>query len=180
MISTVSSAQVALTTIRTWYGAGVSGTAPANAVTAKVRLVYTRSGGANLTVGAKVYADGYHLYRVANTSESIPYLSGDTEDTATYLYAWLGDPYRSNSGQYLNEVKTLATNVLTYAANGLDGIRSIRWNCQESLGQVQHLEINKTISVTFDGVTATYIIVGLEYELSPSRLMADIYLRKAS
>lgn len=179
VISTVSSAQVALTNIRTWYGAGVSGTAPATAVSAKVRLVYTRSGGANLTVGTKVYADGYHVFRVNNLTETMGYFSGDTEDTTGNLYVWLGDPYRSISGRYQNDVYTWGLQVLDYAASPVDGIRSIRWNCQESIGQVKDLEINRTVVITYNGSTDTYWITGIDYELSPSRLMATIHVRKA-
>lgn len=180
VISTISSGQVALTSIRTWYAAAVSGTAPSTAVTAKIRLVYTRSGGANLTVGAKVFADGYQFFRVANLTETMTYLSGDTLDTYDYVYAWLGDEYRSESARFMNPVSLIASEIL-YANEASEmEISSLRWNAQEALASTSSLEINKTIQIVFDGVTATYLILGISFEISRERLMVNINVKKVS
>ena len=179
LLATSSSGNLALNVPRTWVRGGLLATAPANAKFAELRWLFKRSDGANLTLGSHYWATAAMFYEIPSTGTPVAnYFSGATPQTAANLFIWEGAPHASDSLMYDNELDDLATDILTANASTSVQVRSLRWNAAESLTSLDALNITKTIGVRYDGVTETYRIVGLNYEIDPERFMVDIQVKK--
>ena len=174
-ISTVSGAYVNLTNANTWYQATTGAlVAPAGAVRAKVGLEFSRTSGANISVGDIHWGDAYMLSRTADA-----YFDGDTPWTATNGYFWTGGVGASPSYKVLNSIDDVATTLLTkYSSTSMRATR-IRWNAQEDLTAVSSLSVGRNISLVYKGTTTTYKIIGIDGNVSPDRYVIDYYLAKA-
>lgn len=175
-ISSSTGALVNLTNANTWYQGTISGTAPAGATRAVVRIIIGRSGGGNQFVGDKYWADGLQLY---NDSLNIPYFDGDTPWDSTYGYGWTGGVGSSPSFRAANRLDNVASALLAQYSTTSLRVSRIRWNAQEDLTAVPDLSVGKTISLIYKGTTTTYRIIGVDGNISTDRYMIDYYLVKA-
>jgi len=174
-ISSSTGSLVNLTTAQTWYQGTVSGSAPATATRAVVRVIIGRSGGGNQFVGDKYWADGLQLY---NDSLNIPYFDGDTPWDSVYGYGWTGGVGSSPSFRAANRLDDVASALLARYSTTSLRVSRIRWNCQEDLASIPALSVGKTISIVYKGTTTTHRIVGIDGNIDPERFMLDLYLVK--
>lgn len=180
--SVVQGTNVSLTTANTWYEL-TSGRiqAPVGAVRATVQVFFTRTGGGSISNADIVWADGFQFFIErynTGTLLDLDYFDGDTTPTNDYLYGWTGQVGDSPSVRYENTAYDVGVRIAAkYASTSLRATR-IRWNAQENLGAVSSLTVGKTISLKFNGTTATYRIIGIDGELTYNRYMIDFYLLK--
>jgi YD repeat-containing protein len=173
LLSTTSTSFTTLTTANTWYLVSGSAAAPANAVRATIEMLFERSGGGNITIGDRLWADAFMFSR-----STASYFDGDSPHTTTYIYSWTGGVGASPSYRVSNYVDDLAQDILAkYSTTSMRATR-IRWNAQEQLSAIPSLTVGKTISLIYDGTTTTYRIVGIDGNIDPSRYMIDYYLIK--
>lgn len=173
LISSTTGANVALTTANTWYLVSTNAAAPAGAVRATLQMSYNRSGGGNITVGDRLWADALLFSKTTDT-----YFDGDTAWDATNAYAWTGGVGASPSYKLLNKVDDIATSfVARFATTSMRATR-IRWNAQESLSEVSSLVVGRELAITYEGTTTTYEIIGIDGNVDPERYMIDYYIRK--
>lgn len=175
-----------ITTANTWYTLDTAGliTAPAGAVRCQVQVEFSRTGGANLFVGDRYYADGYFLWNRLVLAPfiyptSVPaYFDGDTPDTNTFLHFWTGSPGASTSYREPNLIDTRAGEIVTQYAATSNRATRIRWNAQENLSAVSSLAVGKSVVVKYNGTTTTHRIIGISASLDYSRYVIDYYLLK--
>jgi hypothetical protein len=175
LIQTVTSGNSNLTTANTWYGLNVGGSwqAPANSNRATLEVTFERSGGGTISVGDRLWADGFIL---GKTNDS--YFDGDTRNTSSFIYGWTGGIGSSPSYRVDNDVDNLAQAILAkYATTSMRATR-IRWNAQEQLSAIPALTVGKSILLVYKGTTTKYRIVGIDGNVDPSRYMIDYYLIK--
>ena len=173
-ISTSTTANTALTTANTWYLVSGNVTAPAGAVRATIRVSFARSGGGNISVGDRLWADALRFSYPTTTG----YFDGDTPWTSSSLYGWFGGVGSSPSFRADNAIDSFANSVLTrYSTTSMRATR-IRWNAQENLASIPALSVGKTISLIYKGTTTTHRIVGIDGNVDPERYMIDYYLEK--
>jgi hypothetical protein len=172
-ISTSTTSNTTLTTANTWYLVSGSATAPANAVRATIRMSYARSGGGNISVGDRLWADAFSLSR-----STASYFDGDFPTSTTYLYGWTGGVGTSPSYRVSNAVDDLAQDILTKYSTTSMRVTRIRWNAQEQLSAIPALSVGKSISLIYKNTTTTYRIVGIDASIDPERYMIDYYLVK--
>jgi hypothetical protein len=173
IISNTTGANVALTTGQVWYEVTSSGVAPAGATRVTFQIVYSRSGGGNLTVGDISWADAL-FFSTVNTG----YFDGDTNSTTSNEYLWTGEVGLSPSFKLTNNTDDIIAVYLARYSTTSNRVTRIRWNAQEDLASVSALSVGKTISVIFKGTTTTYRIVGIDGTVDPDRYMIDYYLEK--
>jgi len=174
LLSTVNSFSVNLTNANTWYAVASSFVAPANAVRATIELYFERSGGANITVGDRLWTDGWYLSRTNLNGV----FNGDTPNTNSFLYGWTGGVGSSPSYRVNNDVDNLAQTILAKYANTSMRATRIRWNAQENLASIPNLTVGKSVSVIYKGTTTTYRIIGIDGSIDTDRYMLDYYLIK--
>lgn len=181
VLSTSSGTAVNLTTANTWYQPFVLAQAPANAVRAQVSVQYVRSGAGNHTVGDMVWLDGLWMVRCDSAGTGLSgttYFDGDSANTSSVCYMWLGEVGLSQSIVLSNYVDTLGTTLTTRFGTSSMRAKRIRWNAQEDLTAVTSLTVGNTISLVYKGTTTTYRIVGINGDISQERYMIDYYLWK--
>lgn len=181
VISTITGTPVTMTNIRTWYAASHSGTAPATAVTAKLRVTFLRSGGTNFAVGAKLYADAFCFFEVTSLTDTMTYFSGDSEDTAGFLYSWFGQPGWSESARFVNSLQVLADDAIALNSTTSKRVKELRWNAAEDLASAKLLDLNKSVTVrnasVNGGLADTYRVTGMQWEINPDTIMCNLYLK---
>jgi hypothetical protein len=175
-ISTSTGSNVTLTNANTWYsvGSGASLISPAGAVRATVSIIYSRSGGGNISSGDRLWSDALLMTEDLGT----PYFDGDTAWTTTNGYLWTGGVGISPSYKVTNDVDTVATEQLARYSTTSNRITRIRWNAQEDLTKLSLLRVGRTVDIIYDGTTTTHRIVGVDGNISPERYMIDYYLEK--
>jgi hypothetical protein len=173
LLSTTTPATTALTTANTWYLISGSAAAPANAVRATIEMLFERSGGGNVTVGDRLWADAWIMSKV-----NIGYFDGDTQWDATNAYAWTGGVGASPSYKFQNNLDDLGGLILTNSANTSMRATRIRWNAQEDLSSVSTLSVGRIINIIYNGTTTSHRIVGIDGNVDPQRYMIDYYLLK--
>lgn len=179
VISTVLGAQVSCPAA-TWVQAN-SGrvTAPSGTVRLTVAADFNRSGGGNFSVGDRLWADGFSLYKYGPNPNTVPaYFDGDTPDTSTHVHLWTGSPGASASYREPNKIDETANSVLAQYANTSNRATRIRWNAQENLTAVAELRVGRSVIVKNNGTTGTYRIIGIDGNLTRSRYVIDYYLVK--
>lgn len=174
LLSTSTGISATLTTANTWYLVSTAQTAPANAVRATVEMLFERSGGANITVGDRLWADGLSMAK----SNIGTFFDGDYATTASNIYGWTGGLGSSPSFKTVNPVDDIAAGFLTRYSTTSMRVTRIRWNAQEDLTAISSLTVGKTISLIYKSTTTTYRIVGIDGNVDPSRYMIDYYLIK--
>lgn len=181
VLQTSSGNYTTLTTARAWYNNWVRGTAPAGTAYVRPRIFFNRSGAGNFTVGHKVFGDAFSMYEIASTSDNntMPWFDGDTADTIADIYVWRGERNASPSMRLENTVQTRADAIVAANNSNALQVRGLRWNSQEDMTKLALLDLDKTISVVFNGVTETYVITGLSFSVDYARLMVDISVQKA-
>lgn len=173
LLSTSSGSFVNLTTANTWYTVPLTATAPANAVRAKLRINYNRSGGGNHSVGDRLWADAFIL-----SKNDIEYFDGDTPYDEFWGYRWTGGVGESQSVRFTNQVDNQAATILArYASTSNKPIR-IRYNAQEDLNAVPDLIVGNVVEVIYKGTTTSQRILGIDATIDPERYMIDYYLAK--
>lgn len=173
-ISTAASVNVGVSSTA-WIQRNVTSIAPAGAVRARLKVVFSRSSGANLPVADKYYADAL-LFSIG--IGVITYFDGDSTWDNSFIYAWTGGVGLSPSLKIANKVDEVATAILAqYSTSSIRASR-IRWNAQEDLSKVPTLSVGKTISLVYNGTTTTHRIVGIDGNIDSERYMIDYYLRK--
>jgi hypothetical protein len=179
LISTIIGTPVTLTNIRQWYAASHSGTAPATAVTAKIRATFLRSGGTNFAIGAKLYADAFTFQEVTSLTDTITYFSGDTEDTTGFIHSWFGQEGRSESGRFINYVQNKAD--ITVGGDTAPRVRELRWNATEDFTAAAQLDLLHLVTVrnanVNGGAPASCLITGIDWEITPDSIMCTLKLR---
>jgi hypothetical protein len=173
LLSTTTPATTTLTTANTWYLVSGSGTAPAFAARATIEMLFERSGGGNLTVGDRVWADAWML-----SKSNDAYMDGDFPTDASNIYGWCGGVGSSPSFKTTNYVDQLAAQFINIYSTTSIRAKKIRWNAQEDLASLSSLTVGKTISLIYSGTTTTYRIVGIDGTVDPDRYMIDYYLVK--
>ncbi len=178
IISTLYGSQMTLTNAGQWYEVNIpAGLAPANAVRATVAAEFNRSGGTQFPVGDHYWADAFLFGRSSSAnSGSQTYFDGDTAPTSTGMYIWTGQVGDSASYYCDNGGYAFAAQLANDYGTTSNRATRIRWNAQEDLTKVASLTVNKTISLKYNGTTATYRIVGISANISYSRYMIDFYL----
>jgi hypothetical protein len=182
VISTITGTPVTMTNIRTWYAASHSGTAPATAVTAKLRVTFLRSGGTNFAIGAKLYADAFCFFEVTSLTDTMTYFSGDTEDTAGFLYSWFGQPGWSESARFVNDLPFVLDSLIDRFADTTRKATELRWNASEDFTAAasldlfqQHDVVNSSVA---GGLAQAAVIVGIQWEINPETIMCTLRLRE--
>ena len=165
---------VTLTNANQWYAVTISAAAPANATRATVSIVYSRTSGANIPTGDRVWADGFVFGKTAVTS----YFDGDSPWTNLIGYIWTGGVGASPSYRVYNVIDDIATNNLALYSGTSNGVTRIRWNAQEDITATPDMFVGSTITVIYKGTTTTYRIVGIDGNVGPERYMIDYYLTK--
>jgi len=173
LLSSTTGSNVTLTNANQWYLLTASAAAPANAVRATIRITYSRSGGGNISVGDRLWADAFMFAKTNST-----YIDGDTAGSSAYLYGWTGGVGASPSYRVDNLVDDAALEFLAEYATTEMRVTRIRWNAQEDLTATPALVVGKSISLIYDGITTTYRIIGIDGNISPDRYMIDYYLTK--
>jgi hypothetical protein len=173
LLSTTSTSFTTLTTANTWYLVSGNAAAPANAVRATIEMLFERSGGGNITIGDRLWADAFMFSKTTDA-----YFDGDTPWDATNAYAWTGGVGASPSYKLLNNVDSVGLTLLAYYANTSLRVTRIRWNAQENLSDVPKLVVGQKIYVVYKGNTTAHKIVGIDGNIDPSRYMIDYYLQK--
>jgi hypothetical protein len=174
LISTSTTGGSSITNANTWYVVAGPATAPANAVRATIEMFFFRNGGGNISVGDRLWTDGWYFSRTNLNSV----FNGDTPNTSSFIYGWTGGVGSSPSYRADNDVDNLAQAVLAkYSTTSMRATR-IRWNAQEQLSAIPALTVGKSISLVYKGTTTTYRIVGIDGSVDPSRYMIDYYLIK--
>lgn len=180
VISTITGTPVTMTNIRQWYAASHSGTAPATAVTAKLRVTFLRSGGTNFAIGAKLYADAFCFFEVTSLTDTMTYFSGDTEDTSGFLYSWFGQPGWSDSARFVNNIYTGVENLAGVHGTTYHRAKELRWNAANDLTTAKSLELFKSVRVQNaslnGGAYDTLTICGIQWEINPDTIMCTIQL----
>jgi hypothetical protein len=173
LLSTTTTGRTTLTTANTWYLVSGSAAAPANAVRATIEMEFDRSGGGNITVGDRLWADAWMFSKYTDN-----YFTGDTPTTSGFVYGWTGGVGASPSFKTVNIIDNVAAAFVNkYATTTMRATR-IRWNAQEDLTAVSSLSVGKTLSLVYDGTTTTHRIVGIDGNIDPERYMIDYYLEK--
>lgn len=178
-ISTSYGSYVSLTTAGSWYKITAYGTAPTTAIRATLRIEFDRTSG-SFTQGDKLWIDALSFYRVPNTSQTMPYFTGDTADTDEYLYYWTGDTGSSVSARVTNSIKTRGDAILADTATTSLTVSRIRWNAQEDMNSAADLSVGRTIDITYKGNTDTYRIIGIDGTIQPERFVLDYYVKKVA
>lgn len=180
VLSTSSSGNLSLgASARVWYRAGLLATAPAGAVFAELRWLFKRSDAANLAVGSHYWATAAAFYRVPlSGTPAADYFTGDTADTSTVVYGWVAEPHASNSAMYVNTLQPFADNIVDSLSTAVEVVRRLRWNAQEDISKLHLLQLDKTVTVVVDGVSATYLIIGLQLSVEFKRIMLEVSLKK--
>jgi hypothetical protein len=173
LLSTTSTSFTTLTTANTWYLVSGSAAAPANAVRATIEMLFERSGGGNITIGDRLWADAFMFSKTTDA-----YFDGDTPWDSTNAYAWTGGVGASPSYKLLNNIDSVGNTLLAYFANTSLRVTRIRWNAQEDLSAVPKLVVGQKIYVVYKGNTTAHKIVGIDGNIDPSRYMIDYYLQK--
>jgi hypothetical protein len=173
LLSTTTPSTTTLTTANTWYLISGSGAAPTNAVRATIEMLFERSGGGNITVGDRLWADAWMF-----SKSSDAYIDGDFATDASNIYGWCGGVGASPSFKTTNYVDQLAQQFINIYSTTSMRVTKIRWNAQEDLSAVSSLTVGKTISLIYGGTTTTYRIVGIDGTVNPDRYMIDYYLVK--
>jgi hypothetical protein len=176
-ISSTVGANTALTLSTAWYRGGATGSAPANATRAIIKVVFSRSGGGNIAAGNNYWIDGLFMGTYLGLPDP-PYIDGDQEWSLGTGYAWTGGVGSSPSIAFENKVDDAAAIILAKYANTSMRVSRIRWNAQEQLSAIPSLSVGKTISLVYKGTTTTYRIVGIDGSIDPERYMLDLYLVK--
>lgn len=158
----------------TWRKLTVTATAPANSVTAHIRLQYTRSGGGNFSTGNVHVADSVALFDGTNTD----YFDGSTPDTTSFLYRWTGLEQQSSSRQYVNNLFTRAEAIETKFAAPQFTVKSVTWNAAEDFTQAYQFDIGQNVTVVFKGVTGLYRVTGIEHSMRPESWIVKLKLGK--
>lgn len=181
VISTITGTPVTMTNIRQWYAASHSGTAPATAVTAKIRATFLRSGGTNFAIGAKLYADAFSFFEVTSLTDTMTYFSGDSEDTAGFLYSWFGQPGWSDSARFVNDLAIIAQAKAEQHATTWKQITQLRWDATQSFTDAAALDINSVVTVrnanVNGGVALEYRVLGITWEISTETIMCTLNLK---
>jgi len=181
VISTITGTPVTMTNIRTWYAASHSGTAPATAVTAKIRATFLRSGGTNFAIGAKLYADAFTFQEVTSLTDTITYFSGDTEDTTGFLYSWFGQPGWSESARFVNSIYPGVLQLAEYYGQTLHRASELRWNAADDFTTAKGLDLFKAVNVQNanlnGGAYDSRYICGITWEITTDTIMCTLHLK---
>jgi hypothetical protein len=180
VISTITGTPVTMTNIRQWYAASHSGTAPATAVTAKLRVTFLRSGGTNFAVGAKLYADAFCFFEVTSLTDTMTYFSGDTEDTTGFIYSWFGQPGWSESARFVNSIYTGVDYLAGAYGTTYHRASELRWNAADDFATAKSLDLFKSVRVQNaslnGGAYDVLTICGIQWEINPETIMCTIQL----
>jgi hypothetical protein len=180
LISTSTGSNVLTPNVNEWYDVSHLALAPANTNRATVSIIFSRSGGGNLTIGDFMWIDGLQMNKTNSSGTPIiNYLDGDSARGTADINVWSGEVGNSQSLLLTNTLLTRAQDIATqYASTSVRATR-IRWNAQEDLTSVSAITVGKTISIVYQGTTNTYRVIGIDGELSADRYMIDYYLVKA-
>jgi hypothetical protein len=174
LISSSNTANYNISSANTWQVVFGGLVAPANAVRATMEMLFTRSGGGNISVGDILWTDSWYL---SPTDPGFLW-DGDSPNTVSHIFGWTGGVGSSPSYRVNNDVDNLARAILAkYSTTSMRATR-IRWNAQEQLSAIPALSVGKSISLVYKGTTTTYRIVGIDGSVDPSRYMIDYYLIK--
>lgn len=183
VVSTTYGSYVTFTTARTWYKTSLSTAGiPVGAVSARVGVYIDRSTGAAFASGAKLWSDMVFF----GWANSLPEpFSGDTPDTATYLYDWFGGGGSSRSYRMDNALATIATNVLNANKTPKYTPVILRMNAQANLTVANLLDTYSTIYVWQGAHRWTSVITGMSHNITvnsdgTTRWMIDLNLRPST
>ena len=110
----------------------------------------------------------------------LDYFDGNTPDTPSYIYDWLGEPDFSPSRRSENRLYTRANDILTAFADPAVVVKSFTWNAAENTIVAGKLDIGSIISIKFNGVENTYRVAGLEHDITPEQWLIRVRVQKAS
>jgi hypothetical protein len=175
-LGTTTSVYTTLSTTNQWYEVTQTFTAPAGSVSALVRLIVNLSSGSNVPVGAKFQWDAVSLIQ-----DGTPvYFDGDTTDTTSYIYDWLGSRHQSISRRSVNRLYTRATDILTDFANPAVRIKAFTWNAAEDPIVAAQLDVGSLVYMKFNGVSTLYRVAGLSHDITPNEWIITAQVQKAS
>ena len=176
VLATATSVYTTLSNANQWYEVTQTFTAPANAVSAIARLVVNRTDGATVAVGYKFQWDGVCLVKDATPV----YFDGDTTDTTSYIYDWLGSRHQSISRRSVNRLYTRATDILTKFANPSIRVKSFTWNAAENPIVAGKMDVGSLVNLKFNGVNTLYRVAGLSHDITPDEWLITVQVQKAS
>ena len=162
LISTTFGSFVSTPTAKTWYKTTTSAAAPALSVFARVTVYFDRGGASTFPTGTKLWVDGVY-FGISNVTD---WFDGNTTDTSTYLYGWLGAQDLSQSFRSPNYLYTLAGDFLTDNKNPKYSPLSVRINSQDKLSVTSTYDLYKTVNIWRDAHRWTSVITGINHEIS--------------
>lgn len=180
LLSTSYGSFVSCSVVKTWYKATGSAAAPAGATNARVALYFDRNGSA-FPATSKVWADGMYF----GTANETNWFNGDTADTATNIYDWVGSQNASWSYRATNAIDTLATQFLTDNATAKYSPYTIRLNAQANLAKTTLFNLYESIYVWFQSHRWTSVVTGIQHNITinsdgTTRWMVDLIVRPST
>ncbi len=181
IISTSYGAYVNHTSLKTWYKTSNSATAPANAVYARVGLQFSRTTGANIGANSKYWTDGLY-FGTANVTD---WFSGNTADTASYLYDWYGAANASQSFRMTNFLYNMAGDFLTDNKTPKRSPLQLRFNAQDNITGTTLVDLYKSVYIWQGGNRWTSWITGITHTIrinddGTTRWMIDLIVRPSN
>jgi hypothetical protein len=162
------------TTDSAWSRKTVTATSPATAAYAVLFSQHLYSGANN--AGFRYYTTAAQFEPGASAGT---WFSGDSTDTATFVYEWEGIEGGSRSIRYINMMDTRTGELLTEFANPIVRVTSLKWNTAQNPIVATNLDIGSIIVVIFKGTTANYRVVGINHDITPERWMMTLQVAKA-
>jgi len=181
LLSTSYGSFVSLASFKTWYKTSTSAAAPANAVYARVTVYFDRGGASSFVTGTKLWVDGVYF----GTTNAANWFDGNTADTSSDLYGWLGSENSSQSYKNGNVLDTLATAFLTDNKTPKYSPLAVRLNAQANLTASVLLDVYNTVYVWFNSHRWTSVITGMTHNISinpdgTTRWMIDLNIRPST
>lgn len=181
IISTSYGSYVNHTSLKTWYKTSNSATAPANAVYARVGLQFSRTTGANIGALSKYWTDGLFF----GTTNVTDWFSGNTADSASFLYDWYGPENASASFRMTNHLYNLAGDFLNDNKNPKRSPVTVRFNAQDNLTATTLVDLYRTPYIWQGGNRWTSVITGISHTFrinddGTTRWMVDLIIRPSN
>jgi hypothetical protein len=180
LLSTSYGTFVSCTVVKTWYKATGSAAAPAGATNARVSLYFDRNGSA-FPATSKVWADGMYF----GTANETDWFTGNTVDTATNVYDWVGAENGSWSIRAVNSIDALATQFLADNATARYSPYTIRINAQSNLTTTSLFNLYESVYVWFKNNRWTSVVTGIKHSINvnpdgTTRWMIDLIVRPSA
>lgn len=181
LISTTFGSFVSLTSVKTWYKTTTSGAAPATAVFARATVYFDRGGTSTFPITTKLWVDGVY-FGVTNLTD---WFDGNTTDTSSFIYDWLGAVDSSQSFKATNSLDSVATDFLNANKTPQYSPKRFRFNAQALLTAATSVDLYKTVYFWLESHRWTSLVTGINHNITinengTTRWMVDVIVRPST